>query len=197
MSPSPSAGRSRTASVHHRPAVAGLAVALVGALAALTVLSACTPQRDRARYEHLVYELPLPEFLRWWEREQAAALHVPTSVVRAYLWSGDRQLDSAAAKGRWFDVSTDGCSSAPDAGPHFDFRAACVRHDLAWRNLRLLDRRHGTRLDTVTNRLRANRRFLADMHRDCDRRATFSRFACRTTATAYLTAVDAAARVPR
>jgi len=183
----------------HSPARSGarrarLAAPLVAAAVALASLGACHPDLDRAAYDHHVYDRPLPAFVAWWLAEHAAATGRSPAAVRRDF---DRRLaaldDPRAANGRW-DLSTDGCSSAPDTGPSFDFRAACVRHDFAWRNLKRLDRRWGVgRFDTRAARLRANGRFHADLLTDCARRSGPAASTCRGAAALYKAAVDLAA----
>jgi hypothetical protein len=98
-----------------------------------------------------------------------------------------------AALGRrlypWLDWSTDGCS-APlvGAGP-FDFTVPCTRHDLAWRNLRRIERRFHRGVWTATNKLEADRRFVADLRTRCARVSLAVVTACLAAAQVYGAAV--------
>lgn len=173
-----------------RRARALLATVLVAVLAAS--LGACQPALTLARLDERVHRTSLAELRSWWTAEQAELHRVPRATIEAWVRRGDRRLDDGAARSGPWDLSTDGCSFAPDAGPSFDFRWPCIRHDLAWRNLRRLDRGTGT-ISTRAQRLRANDRFRADLHDTCRGRPTIQRAACLAVASAYGRAVDLAA----
>ena len=64
------------------------------------------------------------------------------------------------------DWSTDECSG-PDTGLHDTFRYACLRHDLSWRNLALIDLATG-RVWNERNRYAADRQLYDDMKDSCD-----------------------------
>ena len=168
---------------------------LFAALAALAVVGASScrpaPAPTLRALDQKVHATPLTTFDRWWRGEQAAANHVSRATVDRWLASSPGRLDSAAARARPWDVSTDLCSFAPDTGPVFDFRAPCVRHDFAWRNLRCLDRQAGGGIDTRSRRLAATRQFLVDMQTTCAARPAIQRTACRAVASAYHRAVSA------
>ena len=153
--------------------------------------SACTPKPTVAGLDHKVFATPLPEFDRWWRGEQAAANHVSRATVDRWWQRDPERLDSAAARRRPYDVSTDFCSFAPESGPGFDFRAPCVRHDFAWRNLKRLQSIIGGHVDTHARRLSATRQFLADMRSTCATRSLPNRAACGAVAAAYYRAVVA------
>ncbi|MBU6315456.1 MAG: hypothetical protein KGR47_03005 [Acidobacteria bacterium] len=99
----------------------------------------------------------------------------------------------SAAPDRWFDWSTDGCS-APllgGSGANYDFTEACVRHDFAYRNLRMLERRYGTGRTfwNAANRALVDQRFLTDMRAHCRRRSILLRLGCYGWAQVYFSAV--------
>ncbi|HRW39507.1 MAG: hypothetical protein KDB04_18630 [Acidimicrobiales bacterium] len=174
-----------------RRARALIAVALAATIAAL--LGACQPPLTLASLDRQVHQTSLADLARWWTAEQAALHHVSTSTVDRWVASASARLDDQAARSGAWDLSTDLCSFAPDAGPGFDFRWPCIRHDLAWRNLKRLDRQAGGGVDTRARRLRANERFRADLEDSCRARGTLERPACRAVAAAYGRAVDLAA----
>ncbi len=162
-------------------------------VAALLVLSttSCTPKPTLAQLDRKLYATPLRVFDQWWRGEQAAAHRVARATIDRWLVSSPGRLDSAAARRRTFDVSTDLCSFAPDTGPVFDFRMPCIRHDFAWRNLRQIDRSAGGGIDTRARRQAANRQFLRDMQATCATRPALQRAACGAVARAYFQAVSA------
>jgi hypothetical protein len=164
-----------------------VALAVTVALAA----TSCTPTPTLADLDRKVYATSLASFDRWWRGEQAAANHVPRATVDRWLAQAPARLDSAAARSRPWDVSTDLCSFAADTGPVFDFRSPCVRHDFAWRNLRRLDQRAGGGVATRARRLEASRQFLRDMDATCAARPFGQRTACRGIARTYFAAVAA------
>lgn len=116
----------------------------------------------------------------------------------------DRRLDGD----QWLDWNTDWCS-APligSTGRSFDFRAACRRHDFAYRNTKLLDVRYGCvnrpahsicdaddwthgRWWNANTRARIDRRFLADMRTSCRSRRWLDRLPCRAWAEVFYRAV--------
>ncbi len=156
----------------------------------LLVLSACTPSITLAELDRRVHATALPTFDRWWRGEQAAAHRVSRATVDRWVATSSARLDADAARRRAWDVSTDLCSFAPNAGPAFDFRVPCIRHDFAWRNLRRLDRQAGGGINTRARRQAANRRFLTDLESTCAARPFLQRTACRGIAAAYFRAVS-------
>jgi len=99
------------------------------------------------------------------------------------------------AADRWYDWTTDGCS-APllgGTGRTYDFTAACVRHDFAYRNMRTLERRYGTGRTfwNASNRAKADSRFLTDMRAHCRSRSIWVRIGCYVWAQLYYGAVRA------
>ncbi len=94
---------------------------------------------------------------------------------------------------RWYDWTTDLCS-APligSTGVTFDFRAACRRHDFAYRNLPLIDHRYRTHAWNHDSRLDADRRFLADMRSNCSGRSWWQRPTCYAWAQTFYAVVRA------
>lgn len=117
-----------------------------------------------------------------WARVQYLLFGASMSQFLAASRSPDPRLD-------W---STDGCSApiTGDTGLSFDFTAPCRRHDFGYRNLKLLDRRHGSgRFWNPANRWRVDERFLADMLAHCRTRAPWLQPRCRAWAQTYHTAV--------
>lgn len=95
---------------------------------------------------------------------------------------------------RWFDWSTDYCS-APligSTGRSFDFHGPCRRHDFGYRNLRLIDRRYGTRQWNATSRKAVDDRFRLDMHAHCRGRSLWLQPSCHWWAEVFYVAVRAA-----
>ncbi|HWJ98578.1 MAG TPA: phospholipase A2 [Acidimicrobiales bacterium] len=158
---------------------------LIVVVSLLTVSAAsCTPKPTLSELDHKLYAAPLSSFDRWWRDEQAAANRVSRATIDRWLAASPSRLDSAAARSRPWDVSTDLCSFAPDSGPSFDFRIPCIRHDFAWRNLKRLGR------STRARRLAASEQFLRDMQSTCAHRSLVSRTACRSMAATYFQAVS-------
>ena len=81
-------------------------------------------------------------------------------------WSTMYQSLKQSDQYDWMDWSTDNCSG-PDVGRHDTFQHACLRHDLSWRNLALIDQATG-RVWNERNRYAANQQFLWDMEDACD-----------------------------
>jgi hypothetical protein len=121
--------------------------------------------------------------------EQAALQGVPRSTIERWVVTDPGRLDDADARRGTWDLSTDLCSFAPDTGPSFDFRWPCIRHDLAWRNLRRLQAQRAQPIDTRARRVRATDRFLADMVATCEVRTGIARTTCRAVAASYHRAV--------
>jgi len=162
-------------------------VALAVTAFLLLLASGCAPPPSLAELDVHLYRRSLPSFVGWWERQQAAAQHVSVATVDRWWRREPERLDAPGARsGRW-DASTDFCSFAPDHGPGFDFRPACVRHDFAWRNLRRIDRQAGGRgrVDTPSRRRRANEQFLADMRLLCRAGPVLFEPACLVVAASY------------
>ena len=173
-------------SVHRR---ARAAVALVVILGLAVVTAGCGPRPTLHALDQRVYGTSLPAFASWWQHEHAAAQRVSPSTVAVWLDRSPGRLGSAAARRGTWDLTTDLCSSAPDRGPSFDFRLACIRHDFAWRNLRRLDRLAGGGIDTHARRVAATNQFLRDMQATCVPKGIVVRSACRLVAAAYHRAV--------
>lgn len=101
---------------------------------------------------------------------------------------------AAVGVDRWFDWSTDLCS-APligSTGRSFDFRHPCRRHDFGYRNLRLIDRRYGTRQWNAVSRKAVDDRFRTDMHDHCRTRSAWLQPTCHCWAEVFYVAVRAA-----
>lgn len=167
------------------------AVLVLSLSVVVLTITSCTPKPTLAELDRKLYATALPAFDAWWRGEQAAANGVSSRTIDRWLASSPGRLDSAAARSRPWDVSTDLCSSAPDTGPVFDFRVPCIRHDFAWRNLRRLQSRRGGSIDTRARRLEASRQFRRDMEATCVARPLVQRASCRTVAGTYFAAVAA------
>ncbi len=105
-------------------------------------------------------------------------------------WSTMYQSLKQSDQYDWMDWSTDNCSG-PDVGRHDTFQHPCLRHDLSWRNLALIDQATG-RVWNERNRYAANKQFLWDMEDACDQDSTILivRNACKGIADSiYYTAV--------
>lgn len=177
-------------SVRARAAAAPVFVSLlVAVLVVLIGATACAPRPTLAELDRRVYGTSLPAFATWWRHEQAVANGVSDATIDRWVRSSPVRLDTAAARRRPFDVSTDLCSFAPDAGPSFDFRWPCIRHDFAWRNLHRLEVLAGGGIDTRARRVAASRQFGRDLRTTCDVRPPIPRTACRAVAAAYERAV--------
>jgi hypothetical protein len=174
--------------VRPRPLVRATALVVV----VVIVLSAtsCTPKPTLAQLHRTVYATSLPAFRDWWRHEHARVQHVAPATVDRWLATSPERLDALAARRGTWNLSTDLCSFAPDAGPVFDFRFPCIRHDFAWRNLRRLQEQLGGDIDTRARRLEASRQFLVDMRATCAVRPAIQRPPCRAVAQAYFHAVS-------
>jgi hypothetical protein len=95
----------------------------------------------------------------------------------------------------WFDWSTDGCSAAMlgSSGHSHDFREACIRHDFAYRNLKLLERRYGSGRSywNAASRKQVDQQFRADMRTHCTHRGWLLRLPCYVWAEVYYRGVRA------
>jgi hypothetical protein len=139
-----------------------------------------SPEADAAYVHRVVFDLPIARFAR-------------------------------VADGRgpiWFDWSTDFCSAplVGSTGRSFDFRLACLRHDFAYRNTKLLDVRyncphrppgrvcaftdwrHG-RFWNATTRHAIDRQFRRDMRAHCWSRSLWDWQPCLAWAETYYRAV--------
>ncbi len=149
---------------------------LVAVASVLTVLSPAaagsasprTPASDIAYVEQVMYATPLSRF---------ASL--------------------AASGDQYFDWSTDWCSAplVGNTGRSFDFRGPCRRHDFGYRNLRLLEQRHGVDHWNRASRLRVDRQFLADMIGHCNTRRWHEVHTCRAWAVTFYGVVRVAGGV--
>lgn len=179
----------------------------------ILTLSACSVWEDTAIYNSRMFEAAIGPAINEWKAKHAEVLGVSIANINTRWDQGNGQLDTQPAKDYWFDLSTDFCSSGPDTGMAFDFKASCVRHDFGWRNLKKLDRHWncpqaamnkpcgyegrpvGTlgHFDSRSNRLSANTVFKNDMYDHCASRSIFLKPDCYTTANLYYNIVNLAA----
>jgi len=92
----------------------------------------------------------------------------------------------------WFEWNSDGCSAplVGNTGRSFNFTEPCRRHDFAYRNMRLLERRYGTgKYWTHDVRKRIDQQFLSDMKNHCHGRRFFDRPTCYSWAYTFYSAV--------
>ncbi len=174
-----------------RPRLITRAASLIAVVLVTVSIASCTPKPTVAQFDRTVYATSLAAFRDWWRIEHARVQHVSPATVDRWLVAAPERLDAAAARSGTWNLSTDRCSFAPDAGPVFDFRFPCIRHDFAWRNLKRLQTRLGGSIDTRARRLAANRQFLRDMQAGCSARPVLQRPACGAVANAYFHAVSA------
>lgn len=138
------------------------------------------PVQDFAVVHRLVFDLSLDQF----------------TVVAGTRLGGDR----------WLDWTTDWCS-APlmgSTGRTYDFRAACRRHDFAYRNTKLLDVRYGCsnrprtgvcrtwthgRWWNADSRAAIDQVLRRDMRSSCSQRSFFQRPICLMWSEIYYRAV--------
>lgn len=183
------------------------------AAAAILLLAGCSETEDLATFNTAMFSTPISTFTTEWKAKHAEVRSVSVSTVNNWWNQGNGSLDSQAAKDYWFDMSTDFCSSSPDTGLYFDFKAACTRHDFGWRNLKKLDRHwncagsaankpcgtNGLPVGQLggywklSNRLIVNNQFKADMYSHCATRSILYRPACYDTADLYYNVVNVAA----
>lgn len=169
-----------------RPTRPALAVA---SLVAAVLLAGCPAGLARHELHHAVHERSPASFATWWTDAHARAQGTTAAEVRRWLDHDPDRLDAPAARrGRW-DLTTDRCSASPDRGPTFDFRWPCIRHDLAWRNVRRLTPTPSAAEATALRRS-ANQRFRSDLAASCTSRPTWQRAACRALAEVYHGAVQ-------
>ena len=132
---------------------------------------------DSAYVQHLVFNMTLRQF------SNAARTRVG--------------LQGAAGDTR-FDWSTDLCSAplVGNTGRSFNFTEPCRRHDFAYRNTHLLERRYGGggKFWNSTSRKRIDLRFLDDTKAQCASRSIFDRPSCYAWAYAFYGAVRLVAR---
>lgn len=154
----------------------GLLVAVSSFLTA--PLSNPDPRQDSTRLEKLIFSTSLSEFVA------LSALH--------------------DTKDDWFDWTSDYCS-APligNTGRSFDFTSACLRHDFAYRNYKLMDKRYSCPFRAPQNtcpasssisgswwnskvRLRIDNRFRDDMLNHCATRTPMDSLTCQAWATIF------------
>ena len=95
----------------------------------------------------------------------------------------------------WMDWSTDGCSG-PSGGRHSEFAIACVRHDLSWRTLAVIDEASG-QVWNERNRFAADKQFARDTAEICESHSKWSPYPgipspyelCMIASSGYYTAV--------
>lgn len=130
---------------------------------------------DTAYVQHLVFDLPLSRF---------------SAITRLRIGSHGSPGDT------WFEWETDLCSAplVGSTGRSFNFNEPCRRHDFAYRNTQLLERRYGGN-GTYWNgasRKRIDRQLLADTKAHCSSRRLFDRPACYSWAYTFYRAVRVA-----
>ncbi len=162
----------------------GLGLSLLVAVTSFLTAPSLDPDsgRDSQYLETLVFHTSLPAFIE--------------------------TLHSKSAMLGWFDQSSDLCS-APiigSTGRSFDFTQACERHDFAYRNYKLLDKKyscfarllkhfcgptaeHYARWWNSANRLRIDERFRSDMLAHCGTRSIWDRPICRAWAQVFFRTV--------
>lgn len=186
---------------------------LVGLGMIMLVAAACSPQEDLATFNTKMFNTAIGPAISEWKTKHAEVIGVSVSNINTRWDQGGGQLDTQPAKDYWFDLSTDFCSSSPDTGLAYDFKAPCVRHDFGWRNLKKLDR-HWNCAGAGTNRpcgqdgrpvgalgayynrsnkLIVNDQFKRDMDAHCATRSIFLRPDCYSAATLYHAVVNLAA----
>lgn len=191
-------------------------LAMAGMLVAMAVVGgSCSLEEDLAKFDLKVFRTPLDAAIAEWKASHASVLKVPVAEVDRRWAQGRGQLDTQPAKEYWFDLSTDFCSAGPDSGRSYDFKAACVRHDFGWRNLKRLDVHWscpgasasrpcgwgGLPVGTIgthynrANKLAVNAQFRRDMDAHCATRPLSQRVECRKAAALYHALVDLAAKV--
>lgn len=175
----------------------------------------CSLEGDLAIFDLKMFRTPLELAIGEWKERHAAVLRVTPGEVERRWVQGRGLLDTHAAKDHWFDLSTDFCSKSPDTGRSYDFKAACVRHDFGYRNLKRLDLHWncvgatanracgwgGLPVGTIgahynrANRLAVNAQFRRDMDAHCETRPMHQRAECHRAAALYHAVVDIAAKV--
>ena len=180
---------------------------------ALVVLTACSAQEDLATFNSKMFNTPLGTAITEWKAKHAEVIGVSVANINTRWNQGQGQLDTQPAKDYWFDLSTDFCSSSPDTGIAFDFKAPCVRHDFGWRNLKKLDRHWNCSAASTNNpcgfnglptgslgayynrnnKLIVNNQFKRDMDAHCATRSIFLRPDCYANANLYYAIVNLAA----
>jgi hypothetical protein len=171
----------------------GTALAACALMVGLALLPSCTPEEDFAFFYSKEFGSSMGAFTTWWKAEHSAAIGVSARTMEG-LWAMGQGLDGSTAKQGYWDLSTDFCSNSRDTAAHFDFKAPCVRHDFAWRNLKKMDARHHVhRFNIHVKRVSTTKQFHEDMDGHCDGRHWAIRQACFTTSDIYFQAVMAAA----
>ncbi|MEI7618581.1 MAG: phospholipase A2, partial [Actinomycetota bacterium] len=127
---------------------------------------------DSAYVQHLVFNVPLSQF---------------SDTARARIGLQGTAGDT------WFDWSTDLCSAplVGNTGRTFNFTEPCRRHDFAYRNTQLLERRYGGggQFWNSASRKRIDLQFLDDTKAHCASRSIFDRPTCYAWAYTFYGAV--------
>ena len=182
-------------------------ILLVLVLAIGVIAAACSEGEDLSTFNSKMFNTSMSSFTSQWKAKNAEVMGYSASEITRRWNTGHGLLDTQKQKDYWFDTSTDFCSSSPDTGLYFDFKAPCVRHDFGWRNLKKLDRHwncagssrdhpcssgaYGRYWNTSNKRV-VNSQFLSDMNAHCATRSIFYRQACYDTAAVYYSVVSLA-----
>lgn len=139
-------------------------VAFVVAVVQLTIAPfTSTSQSDVERFQQLMFATPLAAFVAIAESGRPATL----------------------------DWTTDHCSAplVGNTGRSFDFTHACRRHDFAYRNLKMFDRRAPGVWWNPEWRARVDEQFRRDLRGQCASRPLSQRITCRWWAEIFYRAV--------
>jgi len=133
-----------------------------------------TVTQDSAYVEKLVFHVSITEF---------------EGIVEPRL------SPDGSAGDRWFEWNSDGCSAplVGNTGRSFNFTGSCRRHDFAYRNMHLLERRYGGgRFWNHDVRKRIDQQFVSDMKDHCHGRRFIDRPTCYGWAYTFYNAVRVA-----
>lgn len=92
-----------------------------------------------------------------------------SNILMSYAdWAEDYDTLRMAADAQWMDWSQDACSAPPGLGlgRKDEFHMACLRHDMMWRTLAVIDRGTG-RVWNERNRYRADKQIKMDTKEIC------------------------------
>lgn len=184
---------------------------LAAVVAAMAIgLSACSETEDLDTFNLKMFHTSMGSFKSQEIAKWAGLLGISETDAQTLLWDwGAVEVvndPDGPLKSYWFDMTTDFCTSSPDHGAHFDFKAPCARHDFGWRNLRRLDLHWNCggqpepcsngasgAYNTHQNKLTVNVNFYWDMEDDCAPRSALYRGLCREMRDLYYWVVNQAA----